>query len=121
MIAYSSCRNRHCRKCQAGAAQEWLDARQADLLPVEYFHIVFTLPAPIGTIAYQNKAVVYAILFEVAAETLRTIAADKNHVGAGIARTMGFDTWGQTLTHHPTAPCIVPGGGHPPNVTSWFS
>lgn len=98
-IAYNSCRNRHCPKCQAGAAHEWLGARQADLLPVEYFHIVFTLPAPIRSIAYQNKAVVYAILFEAAAETLRTIAADKKHLGAQIGMTMVLHTWGQTLTH----------------------
>ena len=120
-IAYNSCRNRHCPKCQAGAAQEWLDARQADLLPVEYFHIVFTLPAPIGTIAYQNKAVVYAILFEVAAETLRTIAADKKHLGAGIGMTMVLHTWGQTLTHHPHVHCIVPGGGLSSDGASWIS
>jgi hypothetical protein len=120
-IAFNSCRNRHCPKCQAGAAQEWLDARQADLLPVEYFHIVFTLPAPIGSIAYQNKAVVYAILFEVAAETLRTIAADKKHLGAGIGMTMVLHTWGQTLTHHPHVHCIVPGGGLSSDGTSWIS
>ena len=87
-IAYNSCGNRHCPKCQAGAAHDWLQARQADLLPVEYFHVVFTLPAPIAAIGYQNKAVVYAILFEAAAETLRTIAADKKHLGARIGITM---------------------------------
>jgi hypothetical protein len=120
-IAYNSCRNRHCPKCQAGAAREWLDARQADLLPVEYFHIVFTLPAPIGSIAYQNKAVVYAILFEAAAETLRTIAADKKHLGAQIGMTMVLHTWGQTLTHHPHVHCIVPGGGLSPDGARWIS
>ena len=120
-IAYNSCRNRHCPKCQAGAAHQWLDARQADLLPVEYFDIVFTLPAPIGSIAYQNKAVVYAILFEAAAETLRTIAADKKHLGAQIGMTMVLHTWGQTLTHHPHVHCIVPGGGLSPDGTRWIS
>ena len=120
-IAYNSCRNRHCPKCQAGAAHEWLDARQADLLPVEYFHIVFTVPALIGPIAYQNKAAVYAILFEAAAETLRTIAADKKHLGASIGMTMVLHTWGQTLTHHPHVHCIVPGGGLSPDGASWIS
>ena len=98
-IAFNSCRNRHCPKCQAGAAREWLAARQADLLPVSYFHVVFTLPDPIAAIAYQNKAVVYAMLFEAAAETLRTIAADRRHLGAEIGATMVLHTWGQTLTH----------------------
>jgi len=120
-IAYNSCRNRHCPKCQAGAAHEWLDARQADLLPVEYFHIVFTLPALVGSIAYQNKATVYAILFESAAETLRTIAADKKHLGASIGMTAVLHTWGQTLTHHPHVHCIVPGGGLSPDGASWMS
>ncbi len=120
-IAYNSCRNRHCPKCQAGAAQEWLDARQADLLPVEYFHIVFTLPAPIGSVAYQNKAVVYAILFEAAASTLRTIAADKKHLGAGIGMTIVLHSWGQTLTYHPHVHCIVPGGGLSSDGTGWIS
>jgi Putative transposase/Transposase zinc-binding domain len=120
-IAYNSCRNRHCPKCQAGAAQEWLDARQADLLPVEYFHIVFTVPASIGSIAYQNKAAVYAILFEAAAGTLRTIAADQKHLGASIGMTMVLHTWGQTLTHHPHVHCIVPGGGLSAGGTRWIS
>jgi hypothetical protein len=110
-IAYNSCRNRHCPKCQAGAASEWLTARQADLLPVAYFHVVFTLPAPVAAIAYHNKAVVYAILFEAAAETLRTIAADNKHLGAEIGATMVLHSWGQALTHHPHVHCIVPGGG----------
>ena len=120
-IAYNSCRNRHCPKCQAGAAHEWLGARQADLLPVEYFHVVFTLPAPIATVAYQNKAVVYAMLFETAAETLRIIAADKKHLGAAIGMTMVLHTWGQTLAHHPHVHCIVPGGGLSPHGASWIS
>jgi hypothetical protein len=119
-IAYNSCGNRHCPKCQAGAAHDWLQARQADLLPVEYFHVVFTLPAPIAAISYQNKTVVYAILFEAAAETLRTIAADKKHLGARIGVTMVLHSWGQTLTHHPHVHCIVPGGGLSPDGARWI-
>ena len=118
-IAYNSCRNRHCGKCQAGAAREWLEARQADLLPVEYFHVVFTLPAPVAAIAFQNKAVVYALLFEAAAATLKTIAADTKHLGAEIGATMVLHTWGQTLTHHPHVHCIVPGGGLAPDGKAW--
>ncbi|MFC7411560.1 IS91 family transposase [Hydrogenophaga atypica] len=110
-IAYNSCRNRHCPKCQATAAQRWLDARQADLLPVDYFHVVFTLPAPISEIAYYNKDVLYGLLFEVAAETLRTIAADPKHLGAQIGATLVLHTWGSALTHHPHVHGIVPGGG----------
>ena len=93
-ISYNSCRNRHCPKCQARAAQRWLEARQADLLPVEYYHVVFTLPAPIGAIAYTNKAALYRLLFDVAAETLRTIAADPKHLGAQIGATLVLHTWG---------------------------
>ena len=92
-IAYNSCRNRHCPKCQARAAQRWLEARQADLLPVEYYHVVFTLPAPISAIAYTNKAMIYRLLFEVAAETLRTIAGDARHLGAQIGVTLVLHTW----------------------------
>ncbi len=110
-IAYNSCRNRHCPKCQASAAQRWLDARQADLLPVDYFHVVFTLPAPISEIAYTNKAVIYGLLFEVAAQTLITIAADPRHLGAQIGATLVLHTWGSALTHHPHVHGIVPGGG----------
>jgi Putative transposase/Transposase zinc-binding domain len=110
-VAYNSCRDRHCPKCQASAAQRWLDARQADLLPVDYFHVVFTLPAPISEIAYWNKAVVYGLLFEVAAQTLRTIAADPRHLGAQIGATLVLHTWGSALTHHPHVHGIVPGGG----------
>ncbi|MEH6473953.1 MAG: IS91 family transposase [Halopseudomonas sp.] len=110
-IAYNSCRNRHCPKCQASAAQRWLDARQADLLPVDYYHVVFTLPAPISDIAYQNKAVIYHLLFKAAAETLLTIARDPRHLGARIGITMVLHTWGSALTHHPHVHCIVPGGG----------
>ena len=110
-IAYNSCRNRHCPKCQASAAQRWLEARQADLLPVEYYHVVFTLPAPIANIAYQNKAVIYGLLFEIAAETLLTIAADPKHLGAQIGATLVLHTWGSALTHHPHVHGIVAGGG----------
>jgi hypothetical protein len=110
-IAYNSCRNRHCPKCQASAARRWLEARQAELLPVEYYHVVFTLPAPIGAIAYYNKAVIYGLLFDIAAETLRTIAADPRHLGAQIGATLVLHTWGSALTHHPHVHGIVPGGG----------
>jgi hypothetical protein len=120
-IAYNSCRNRNCPKCQAAAAREWLEARRADLLPVEYFHVVFTLPAPVAAIAYHNKAVAYAMLFEAAAETLKTIAADKRHLGAEIGATMVLHTWGQTLTHHPHVHCIVPGGGLSPCGDRWIA
>lgn len=120
-IAYNSCRNRHCPKCQGAAARDWLAERQADLLPVQYFHVVFTLPAPIAAIAYQNKAQVYAILFEAAAETLKTIAADERHLGAEIGATMVLHSWGQTLTHHPHVHCIVPGGGLSPDRTRWIT
>jgi len=110
-IAYNSCRNRHCPKCQGNAARRWLEARQTDLLPVDYYHVVFTLPAPISAIAYYNKAVIYRLLFEVAAETLRTIAADPKHLGAQIGATLVLHTWGSALTHHPHVHGIVPGGG----------
>jgi len=110
-ISYNSCRNRHCPKCQARAARRWLEARQADLLPVDYYHVVFTLPAPISEIAYYNKAVIYGLLFEIAAETLSTIAADPKHLGAQIGMTLVLHTWGSALTHHPHVHGIVPGGG----------
>ena len=110
-IAYNSCRNRHCPKCQGAAAREWLADREAELLPVPYYHVVFTLPAEIGDIAYQNKAEIYAILFKAAAETLITIAADPKHLGARIGLTAVLHTWGSALTHHPHVHCIVPGGG----------
>src|SRR5271169_1101684 len=110
-LAYNSCRNRHCPKCQARAAQRWLELRQADLLPVDYYHVVFTLPAPIGAIAYYNKDLIYGLLFELAAETLRTIAADPKHLGARIGLTLVLHTWGSALTHHPHVHGIVPGGG----------
>jgi len=110
-VAYNSCRNRHCPKCQGNAARRWLMARQADLLPVEYYHVVFTLPAPISAIAYHNKALAYKLLFDVAAETLRTIAADPKHLGAHIGTTLVLHTWGSAMTHHPHVRGIVPGGG----------
>lgn len=110
-IAYNSCRNRHCPKCQASAAHRWLEARQTELLPVEYFHVVFTLPAPISDIAYYNKSVIYAILFKAAAATLLTIARDPKHLGARIGVTLVLHTWGSALTHHPHVHGIVPGGG----------
>jgi hypothetical protein len=110
-IAYNSCRNRHCPKCQATAARRWLEARQADLLPVDYYHVVFTLPGPISDIAWYNKAVVYGVLFKAAAETLRIIAADPKHLGARIGATLVLHTWGSAMTHHPHVHGIVPGGG----------
>ena len=113
-IAYNSCRNRHCPKCQGAAAKEWLADREAELLPVPYYHVVFTLPAPVADIAYQNKAEIYAILFKAAAETLLTIAADPRHLGARIGLTAVLHTWGSALTHHPHVHCIVPGGGLSP-------
>ena len=119
-IAYNSCRNRHCPKCQSAAARRWLDARQADLLPVEYYHVVFTLPAPIAAIAYQNKAVIYGLLFDVAAETLLRIAADPKHLGARIGVTLVLHTWGSALTHHPHVHGIVPGGGLSPDGECWI-
>jgi hypothetical protein len=101
VIAYNSCRNRHCPKCQGTAAKEWLAAREADLLPVPYFHVVFTLPAPIADIAYQNKAAIYDILFTASAETMTTIAADPKHLGARIGITAVLHTWGSALTQNP--------------------
>ena len=118
-IAYNSCRNRHCPKCQGAAARDWLAARQAELLPVEYYHVVFTLPGPVSDIAYQNKAVIYAILLKAAAETLITIAADPRHLGARIGLTTVLHTWGSALTHHPHVHCIVPGGGLAPDASRW--
>ncbi|CAB3808791.1 IS91 family transposase ISAzo26 [Paraburkholderia ultramafica] len=120
-IAYNSCRNRHCMKCQASAARRWLEARQADLLPVEYYHVVFTLPAPISAIAWYNKAIVYGLLFDIAAETLRTIAADPRHLGAQIGATLVLHTWGSALTHHPHVHGIVPGGGLSPDSERWIA
>lgn len=120
-IAYNSCRNRHCPKCQGGAAKRWLLDRQRDLLPVEYYHVVFTLPAPIGEVAFQNKTVVYNILFKAASETLLTLAADTKHLGARIGLTAVLHTWGSALTHHPHVHCIVPGGGLSPDGQRWLA
>jgi hypothetical protein len=118
-VSYNSCRNRHCPKCQGLARAEWLADRQADLLPVPYFHVVFTLPTAIAEVAYQNKAVVYGILFKAAAETLRVIAADPKHLGAEIGMVAVLHTWGQALQHHPHLHCVVPGGGPSPDGTKW--
>ena len=120
-IAYNSCRNRHCPKCQGAAAKEWLADREAELLPVPYYHVVFTLPGPIGDIAYQNKAVIYDILFKASAETLITIAADPKHLGARIGITSVLHTWGSAMTHHPHVHMIVPGGGISPDGEHWVS
>ncbi len=116
-----SCRNRHCPKCQSLVRAQWLEARQADLLPVEYFHVVFTLPAQIAAIAYQNKAVVYETLFHATAETLRTIAGDPKHLGAEIGFIAILHTWGQNLLHHPHLHCVVPGGGLSADGTRWIA
>ena len=120
-IAYNSCRNRHCPKCQGAAAKEWLTEREAELLPVPYFHVVFTLPAVIADIAYQNKAVIYDILFQASAETLTTIAADPKHLGARIGMTSVLHTWGSALTHHPHVHMIVPGGGISLDGSRWVA
>jgi Putative transposase/Transposase zinc-binding domain len=120
-IAYNSCRNRHCPKCQGLARAQWLANRRAELLPVPYFHLVFTLSAPAGEIAFQNKAVVYAILFRTAAETLATIAADPRHLGAQLGVIAVLHTWGQTLQHHPHVHCVVLGGGPSLDGTHWVA
>jgi len=120
-IAYNSCRNRHCPKCQGAAAREWLAAREADLLPVGYFHVVFTLPSEIADIAFHNKAAVYDLLFRTASETMLTIAADPRHLGARIGITAVLHTWGSALTHHPHIHMIVPGGGISLDGTRWVS
>ena len=120
-VAYNSCRNRHCPKCQGAAARTWLAEREADLLPVGYFHVVFTLPAEIGAIALQNKALVYDLLFRTASETMRIIAADPRHLGARIGITAVLHTWGSALTHHPHIHMIVPGGGISLDGERWVS
>jgi Putative transposase/Transposase zinc-binding domain len=120
-IAYNSCRNRHCPKCQGAAAREWMAAREAELLPVPYFHVVFTLPTAIGDIAYQNKAVIYDLLFRASAETMQTIAADPKHLGARIAITAVLHTWGSAMTHHPHVHMIVPGGGIALDGSRWIA
>jgi len=119
--AYNSCRNRHCPKCQSLARAQWLEDRQTELLPVEYFHVVFTLPEEIGAIAYQNKELLYGILFRATAETLRTIAADPKHLGAAIGFLAVLHTWGQNLLFHPHLHCVVPGGGISVDDKRWIA
>lgn len=120
-IAYNSCRNRHCPKCQGAAAKQWLAERQADLLPVPYYHVVFTVPAAIAEIAYQNKAVVYGLLFKASAETMLTIAGDPKHLGARIGITSVLHTWGSALVHHPHVHMIVPAGGLSHDSQRWVA
>ena len=121
VIAYNSCRNRHCPKCQGAAAKQWLAEREAELLPVGYFHLVFTLPAPIADIAYHNKAAIYGLLFKAAAEATLTIAADPKRLGARIGITAVLHSWGSAMTHHPHVHMIVPGGGISLDDTHWVS
>lgn len=120
-IAYNSCKNRHCPKCQGPAARDWMVARTDDLLPVEYFHVVFTLPAEIARIAYWNKRALYGLLFRASAETVMTIAADPRHLGAKIGMTSILHTWGSALTHHPHIHMVVPGGGLSPDGARWVA
>ena len=120
-IAYNSCRNRHCPKCQGAAARTWLAEREADLLPVGYFHVVFTVPAEVADIALHNKAAVYDLLFQAASETMLTIAADPQHLGARIGITAVLHTWGSAMTHHPHVHMIVPGGGISLDGQRWIS
>ena len=121
IIAYNSCRNRHCPKCQGAAARTWMEEREAELLPVPYFHVVFTLPSALGDIAYQNKRVIYDLLFKASAETMLTIAADPKHLGARIAITSVLHTWGSAMTHHPHVHMIVPGGGLSADGERWIA
>jgi hypothetical protein len=121
IIAYNSCRNRHCPKCQGAAARNWLADRQAELLPVPYFHVVYTLPAPIADLAYHNKAVIYDILFRASAEATLTIAADKKRLGARVGITSVLHTWGSAMTHHPHVHMIVPGGGLSDDGERWIA
>jgi len=121
VIAYNSCRNRHCPKCQGAAARAWMAAREAELLPVSYFHVVFTLPSAIGDIAYHNKAVIYGLLFSASAETMLTIAADPRHLGARIGLTSVLHSWGSAMTHHPHIHMIVAGGGVAKDGSRWVS
>ena len=120
-IAYNSCRNRHCPKCQGAAARTWLAEREAELLPVGYFHVVFTLPAEVAAIAFYNKVLVYDLLFKAASETMLTIAADRKYLGARIGITAVLHTWGSAMTHHPHVHMIVPGGGITPDGSRWIS
>lgn len=119
-IAYNSCRNRHCPKCQNSERRQWLQQRQAELLPVPYFHVVFTVPEAVAAIALQNKAVVYGLLFRTVADTLLTIAADPQHLGADIGFFAVLHTWGQNLLHHPHLHCVIPGGGLSPDGSRWI-
>jgi hypothetical protein len=121
VIAYNSCRNRHCPKCQGVVAKRWLADREAELLPVPYYHVVFTLPAPIGEIAYQNKAAIYDMLFKASAETVMIIAADPKHLGARVGITAVLHTWGSAMTHHPHVHMIVPGGGIALDGKRWIA
>ncbi|AGI72424.1 IS91 family transposase [Octadecabacter arcticus 238] len=120
-IAYNSCRNRHCPKCQAGAAKIWLAAREAELLPVRYFHLVFTLPKQIADIAYQNKREIYNLLMRASADTVVRIAADPKHLGAKVGITSVLHTWGSAMTHHPHVHMIVPGGGLSTDGSKWIA
>lgn len=120
-VSYNSCRNRHCPKCQGQARAQWVQKRQAELLPVPYFHVVFTLPEPIARLAYQNKALLYGLLFQAAAQTLLTIARDPKHLGAEIGFFAVLHTWGQNLHHHPHLHCVVPGGGFAPHQDRWVA
>ena len=120
-IAYNSCKNRHCPKCQGPAARDWMEARAEDLLPVEYFHVVFTMPAEIARIAFWNKKAVYGLLFKASAQTVMTIAADPKRMGARVGMTSVLHTWGSALTHHPHIHMIVPGGGLSPDGTRWVA
>jgi hypothetical protein len=120
-VAYNSCRNRHCPKCQGAQARDWMAARQADLLPVRYFHVVFTLPTEISAFAFHNKAVIYDLLFKASSETMLTIAADPKHLGARIGITAVLHTWGSAMTHHPHIHMIVPGGGISLDGTRWIA
>lgn len=120
-IAYNSCRNRHCPKCQGVAARDWLEDRKAELLPVGYFHLVFTLPAPLADLAFQNKRVMYDLLFKTSSEAMLTIAADPKHLGAKIGITSVLHTWGSAMTHHPHVHMIVPGGGISLDGSRWVS
>lgn len=120
-VAYNSCRDRHCPKCQAAARGEWCDARQRDLLPTPYFHVVFTLPEPVADVARQNRRALYGLLFRAASETLQEAAANPRHLGAKIGVLAVLHTWGQTLTHHPHLHCVIPGGGLSPDQSRWVS
>jgi hypothetical protein len=119
LIAYNSCRNRHCPKCQSSSAKRWLEARQTQLLPTEYYHVVFTLPAAISQLAFYNKSQMYHLLFKAASQTLLTIAKDPKHLGAHIGMTMVLHTWGSAMSHHPHVHCIVPGGGISADKQQW--